>query len=107
MHTVATIVYDADNPFELALALEVFGVERAELGVPWYRFLIRAVELQPIRTSIDLLLSTLYFLQHFAESDTVIIPVPARVTFPFQTHSSRPYARPINGERASSLSVIQ
>lgn len=74
MHTVATIVYDAVNPFELAVATEVFGVERPELGVPWYRFLICAVEPRPIRTSIDLLLSTPYTLQHVADADTVIIP---------------------------------
>ena len=74
MHTVATIVYDAVNPFELAVATEVFGVERPELGVPWYRFLICAVEPRPIRTSIDLLLSTPYSLQDVADADTVIIP---------------------------------
>lgn len=38
MHTIATLAYDAVNPFELAVATEVFGVERPELGVPWYRF---------------------------------------------------------------------
>lgn len=74
MHTVAAIVYDAVNPFELAVATEVFGFERPELGVPWYRFLICAVEPRPIRTSVDMLLSTPYSLQHVAEADTVIVP---------------------------------
>src|SRR5689334_15869956 len=74
MHTVATIVYDAVNPFELAVATEVFGVERPELGVPWYRFLICAVEPRRIRTSVDMFLSTPYALQHVAEADTVIVP---------------------------------
>jgi AraC-like DNA-binding protein len=44
MHTVATIAYDAINPFELAVATEIFGFERPELGVPWYRFLVCAAE---------------------------------------------------------------
>ncbi len=74
MHTVATIVYDAVNPFELAVATEVFGFERPELGVPWYRFLICAEEPRPIRTSIGILLTTPYSLEHIAEADTIIIP---------------------------------
>jgi AraC family transcriptional activator FtrA len=44
MRTIAVIVYDAVNPFELGVATEVFGFERPELGVPWYRFLICANE---------------------------------------------------------------
>lgn len=83
MHTVATIVYDAVNPFELAVATEVFGFERPELGVPWYRFLICAVEPRPIRSSVGMFLSTPYSLLHVAEADTVIIP------------SSRPGAVPV------------
>lgn len=74
IHTIATIAYDAVNPFELAVATEVFGFERPELGVPWYRFLVCAVEPRPIRTSVDMLLSTPYSLQHVAEADTVIVP---------------------------------
>ncbi len=33
MRTVATIVYDTVNPFELAVATEVFGFERPEIGI--------------------------------------------------------------------------
>ncbi|HCJ34395.1 MAG TPA: AraC family transcriptional regulator [Ktedonobacter sp.] len=74
MHTVATIVYDAVNPFELAVATEVFGFERPELGVSWYRFLVCAVEPRPIRTSVGIFLTTPYCLEHVAEADTVIVP---------------------------------
>ncbi len=74
MHTVATIVYDAVNPFELAVATEVFGFERPEIGVPWYRFLICAEEPRPIRTSIGIFLTTPYSLEHVASADTVIVP---------------------------------
>ena len=74
MHTVATIVYDSVNPFELAVATEVFGFERPEIGVPWYRFLICAEEPRPIRTSIGIFLTTPYSLEHLVEADTVIIP---------------------------------
>ncbi len=76
MHTVATVVYDAVNPFELAVATEVFGVERPELGVPWYRFLVCGAESKPVRTSVGLLVTPLYALSHLAEADTVIVPGP-------------------------------
>lgn len=74
MHTIATIAYDAVNPFELAVATEIFGFERPELGVPWYRFLVCAVEPRPIRTSVGILLTTPYSLPHVTEADTVIVP---------------------------------
>jgi transcriptional regulator GlxA family with amidase domain len=72
--TVAVLAYDAVNPFELAVATEVFGFERPELGVPWYRFLVCAVEQRPIQTSVGLWLSTPYALSHLAEADTIIVP---------------------------------
>jgi AraC family transcriptional activator FtrA len=74
MHTVATIAYDAVNPFELAVAAEVFGVERPELGVSWYRFLACAAEPRPIQTSIGMQITTPYSLADLAEADTVIVP---------------------------------
>ena len=74
MHTVATLAYDAVNPFELAVATEIFGFERPELGVSWYRFLVCAAEPRPIRTSVDLFLTSPYSLEHVAEADTVIVP---------------------------------
>ncbi len=37
-HTVATLVVDGIQPFEFAVACEVFGLERPELGVEWYDF---------------------------------------------------------------------
>ena len=74
MRTIAVLVYDAVNPFELGVATEVFGFERPELGVPWYRFLICADEPQPIRSAAGTYLTTPYSLEHVAEADTVIVP---------------------------------
>ena len=74
MRTIAVIVYDAVNPFELGVATEVFGFERPELGVPWYRFLICANEPRPIRTSAGIFLTTPYSLEHVDEADTIIVP---------------------------------
>ena len=72
MPTIAVIVYDAVNPFELGVATEVFGFERPELGVQWYRFLICADQSRPVRTSAGIFLTTPYSLEHVDEADTII-----------------------------------
>lgn len=84
MHTVATILFDAVNPFELGVATEVFGVERPELEVTWYRFLLCAALPGPVRTSVGFLVTAPYALSHVAEADTVIVPasLPANGPFP-------------------------
>ena len=74
MHTVAVLIYDAVNPFELGVATDVFGFERPELGVPWYRFLICADTPQPIRSSVGLFLTTPYTFEHTNRADTIIVP---------------------------------
>jgi AraC family transcriptional regulator, transcriptional activator FtrA len=76
MRTVATIIYDDVNPFELGVATEVFGAERQELGVPWYRFLLCAAEPRPIRAFSGLLLTTPHTLADAAQADTIIVPGP-------------------------------
>ncbi len=76
MRTVAVLIYDAVNPFELGVATDIFGFARPELGVPWYRFLICADQQRPIRSSIGLLLTTPYSLEQVEEADTIIIPGP-------------------------------
>lgn len=74
MRTVAVLIYDAVNPFELGVATDVFGFERPELGVPWYRFLICADTSRPIRSSVGLFLTTPYTLEHTNRADTIIVP---------------------------------
>jgi transcriptional regulator GlxA family with amidase domain len=74
MRTVAVIVYDAVNPFELGVATDVFGFERPELGVPWYRFLICGEDARPVRTAVGFLLTPPCSLESVNEADTIIIP---------------------------------
>jgi transcriptional regulator GlxA family with amidase domain len=78
MYTIAIMAYDAVNLFQLGVATEIFGVERAELKVPWYRLLICATEPGPVRTSTGLLLNAPYHLEHLAEADTIIVPSSPR-----------------------------
>ncbi|MDQ1715202.1 MAG: AraC family transcriptional regulator, transcriptional activator FtrA, partial [Frankiaceae bacterium] len=37
-HVVAALAVDGVAPFELAVACEVFGIDRSELADPWYEF---------------------------------------------------------------------
>jgi transcriptional regulator GlxA family with amidase domain len=71
-HTVAVVVMSGTHPFEPSVACEVFGLERPEFGVPWYRFLVCAEQ-----SRIDLgvfTLETPHGLDALAEADTVIVP---------------------------------
>ena len=85
--TVAAVVLDGVHPFELGVACEVFGLERPELGVPWYRFRVCAAEPPPLRTGAGFTLNTTHTLDDLDDVDTLIFthwrspdePVPARL----------------------------
>jgi transcriptional regulator GlxA family with amidase domain len=74
MHTVAILIYDHINPFELAVATEVFSLDYAELGVEWYRTYICGIESRPIPTRAGFSISTSYNLTHMTQANTIIIP---------------------------------
>jgi AraC family transcriptional activator FtrA len=71
--TVAVVADHGTNPFELAVACEVFGLERPELDVEWYRFFVCAVDEPPLRVK-NFWLTTEYGLADLARADTVIVP---------------------------------
>jgi transcriptional regulator GlxA family with amidase domain len=97
MHTVAVIAYQNLSPFELAVAAEVFGLERPELGVEWYRFIVCAVDGSPIKTKTGFDIDTRHTLMHLREADTVIIPswdpVEGPVPAPLRQGLQRAYKR--------------
>jgi transcriptional regulator GlxA family with amidase domain len=72
--TVAAVVLNGVAPFELAVACEVFGIDRSELGVPWYRFLVCAAEPTPIRTSVGFTIDTPHGLERLREADLIVVP---------------------------------
>jgi AraC family transcriptional activator FtrA len=78
VRTVAVVAYDAVNLFQIGISTEIFGVERPELGVPWYNFMLCAAKSGPIRSSTGVMLATPYDLRHIAEADTVIVPSSSR-----------------------------
>src|SRR5205085_7374362 len=73
-HTVAAVVFDDLAPFELSVACEVFGIDRSDLGVPWYRFIVCSVEDRPVRTSVGFHIDTPYRLKDLRRADTIVIP---------------------------------
>jgi transcriptional regulator GlxA family with amidase domain len=74
-HTVAAVACHGVAPFELAVACEVFGIDRSDLGVPWYRFAVCAAEAPPIRASVGgFTIDTPYGLDEVVAADTVVVP---------------------------------
>ena len=70
---MAALAVDGVAPFELAVACEVFGIDRPELVDPWYSFQV-CVDEGPVRTSIGFTLDTPHTLRDLARADTVVIP---------------------------------
>ena len=65
------VVCNGVSPFEFAVACEVFGSDRSDLGVPWYRFLVCAAQPPPIT-------STAHGLEGLRRADTIVVPANAR-----------------------------
>jgi AraC family transcriptional activator FtrA len=76
-HTVAVVVDDGVMPFEFAVACEVFGLERPELGVPWYDFRICAPTPR-VATGGGFAMEVPHGLDVAAAADTVLVPAAPR-----------------------------
>lgn len=74
MHTVCVIAFDRISVFEMAVACEVFGIDRSETGLPNYRLMVCGLEEPPLRTSAGFLLHPQHRLDVLDEADTVIMP---------------------------------
>lgn len=72
-HTVAAYAFDGMSPFELGCVVEVFGLPRPELGVPWYELKVCAESPAPLRAVGGFTMATEYGLDDFATADTVIV----------------------------------
>src|SRR3954451_3783782 len=73
-HVVAALAAEPVPPFELAVAAEVFGLDRPELGVPWYDFRVCAATPGPIGTKAGFTIQACDGLDTLARADTVVIP---------------------------------
>lgn len=86
MYTVAILIYDHVNPFELAVATEVFSLDHAELGLEWYRTYVCSIESRPIPTQAGFSISTAYNLTHVTQAKMIIVPstTPGNTQIPEQ-----------------------
>ncbi|HEU4541195.1 MAG TPA: helix-turn-helix domain-containing protein [Jiangellaceae bacterium] len=73
VHRVVTILSPGVNPFDLAVACEVFGLRRPELGVEWYDHRLAGV-VRPIVVNGGFTLDPPFGLEALKDADTVIVP---------------------------------
>lgn len=74
-HVVAAIALERLSIFELAVAAEVFGLDRSELGVDWYDFKVCAEHPGPQPTTTSFAIHAEHGLDLVARhADTVIVP---------------------------------
>ena len=71
---VVAVAYDRVALFELAIAVEVFGLPRPELKVPWYEFEVCSIDPGPLRATGALHVRARRGLRAITEADTIIVP---------------------------------
>src|SRR5216683_2063853 len=74
LRDVAMVVLDGFLPFEMGVVCEVFGVDRADDGLPSYDFAVVAGEPGPLRASVGFTLDTPFGLERLETADLVAIP---------------------------------
>lgn len=73
-HHVAILAYDGLCTFEFGCAVELFALERPELGVPWYTYAVCAAERGPLRAIGGLHIQVEHGLEAIDAADIVVIP---------------------------------
>jgi AraC family transcriptional activator FtrA len=73
-HLVAAVAYDGLCTFEFGCVVELFALERPELGVPWYDFAVCAAEPGPIRAAGGITVVAPHALELLERADTIVIP---------------------------------
>ncbi|TWI62918.1 AraC family transcriptional activator FtrA [Pseudoduganella lurida] len=73
-HLVVALAYDGLCTFEFGCTVELFALDRPELGVPWYDFAVCAVEKGPIRAAGGITVQARYAPGLLKQADTIVIP---------------------------------
>jgi len=71
---VVALAYDGLCTFEFGVAVEIFGLERPEMGPGWYRFAVAALEEGPLRAAGGVRIAVDGGAALLAEAGTIIIP---------------------------------
>lgn len=73
-HLVAIVAYDRLCTFEFGCAVELFALERPELGVAWYDWAVCATEPGPLRAMGGVRIETSHGLNLLKRADTIVVP---------------------------------
>ncbi len=73
-HLVVVLAYDGLCTFEFGCAVELFALDRPELGVDWYDFAVCAVDKGPIRAAGGITVQARYAPGLLKKADTIVIP---------------------------------
>ena len=73
-HLVVALAYDGLCTFEFGCTVDLFALERPELGVDWYEFAVCAVEPGPIRAAGGITVQAPYDPSLLERADTIVIP---------------------------------
>ncbi|MBV1854183.1 transcriptional regulator FtrA [Catellatospora tritici] len=79
-HRVAVLAFAGMAPFELGCVVEVFALDRPELGVPWYELAVCAETPEPLPAVGGFAITAAHGLDVLAAADTVIVPGVADVS---------------------------
>jgi AraC family transcriptional regulator, transcriptional activator FtrA len=71
---VAALAYDELCTFEFGIVVEVFGLPRPELGVPWYEFEVCSLERGPLRAAGGVRVEARRGLGALRRAGTIVIP---------------------------------
>lgn len=103
MHTVAIPVAGGTALFEFACAIEAFGIDRSDMGLPNYRVQVCAAEPPPVRLAHGVFLDPEHDLDDVARADTVIVPAWNRALPPPPALLDALRAAHARGARVASL----
>lgn len=73
-HRVVALAYDGLCAFEFGITVEVFGLPRRELRVPWYRFQVCSLERGRLRATGGVTVETEVGIEALRHAGTVVIP---------------------------------
>jgi AraC family transcriptional activator FtrA len=71
---VVALAYDRMATFEFGIVVEVFGLPRPEIKVPWYRFEVCALDRGPLRATGGVTVRARSGLRALRRAGTIVIP---------------------------------
>ena len=71
---VCTLAFDGMPLFEFSISVELFGLDRPEMGSDWYRFKVVGFDDGPCRTTAGVQVAAPYPLEDLEDAGTIIIP---------------------------------